>query len=40
MLTIPGDVTHLGFDEALNWQPFNQAPLYVGEETTRTYRLA
>jgi hypothetical protein len=40
MLTIPGDVTYLGFDEALNWQPFNQAPFYTGEQATQTYRLA
>lgn len=40
MLTIPGDVTYLGFDEALNWQAFNQAPFYTGEQATQTYRLA
>lgn len=40
MLTIPGDVTYLGYDEALDWQPFNQAPFYTGVQSTQTYRLA
>ncbi len=40
MLTVPGDVTYLGFDEALDGQPFNQAPFYTGEQSTQTYRLA
>ncbi|OZI39042.1 hypothetical protein CEG14_05770 [Bordetella genomosp. 1] len=39
-LTIPGEETYLGFDEALSWQPFGQAPMYVGESQTQTYRLA
>ncbi|WP_258231375.1 DUF2612 domain-containing protein [Achromobacter pulmonis] len=40
MLTIPGDETFLGYNEALNWQPFNQAPMYTGVQTSQTYRLA
>lgn len=39
MVTIPGGVTHLGYQEALVWQPFNQAPFYTGEQATQTYRL-
>lgn len=40
MLTIPGNETYLGYNEALNWQPFNQAPFYTGVQSTQTYRLA
>lgn len=40
MLTVPGDVTYLGYEEAISWQPFNQAPLYTGAQATQTYRLA
>ncbi|CAB3907664.1 DUF2612 domain-containing protein [Achromobacter dolens] len=40
MLTVPGDVTYLGFTEADSWQPFNQAPFYVGDQATQTYRLS
>lgn len=40
MLTIPGNETYLGYREALNWQPFNQAPFYTGARATQTYRLA
>ncbi|KAG1253446.1 hypothetical protein G6F65_017465 [Rhizopus arrhizus] len=40
MLTIPGNETFLGYNEALNWQPFNQAPFYMGTQATQTYRLA
>lgn len=40
LLTVPGDVTYLGYEEALDWQPFNQAPFFTGEQATQTYRLA
>lgn len=40
MLTVPGDVSYLGYEEAISWQPFNQAPLYIGDQSTQTYRLA
>lgn len=40
MLTIPGDVTYLGYEEAISWQPFNQAPFFTGAQATQTYRLA
>lgn len=40
MLTIPGDATYLGYEEAASWQPFNQAPFYAGIQQTQTYRLA
>lgn len=40
MLTIPGNETFLGYKEAINWQPFNQAPMYTGTRATQTYRLA
>ncbi|CCH04001.1 IS, phage, Tn; Transposon-related functions [Achromobacter xylosoxidans NH44784-1996] len=40
MLTVPGDVTYMGFDEAASWQPFNQATMYTGAQATQTYRLA
>lgn len=40
ILTVPGDVTYLGYAEASSWQPFNQAPMYAGEQATQTYRLA
>jgi len=39
MLTIPGDVMYLGYSEALDWQPFNQAPFFTGVQATQTYRL-
>lgn len=40
MLTVPGNETYLGYNEALDWQPFNQAPFYMGTQATQTYRLA
>lgn len=40
MLTVPGDVSYLGYEEAISWQPFNQAPFFAGEQATQTYRLA
>lgn len=40
MLTVPGDITYLGYEEGLDWQPFNQAPFFTGEQATQTYRLA
>lgn len=39
-LTIPGDLTYLGYQEAASWQPFGQAPLYSGVLPTQTYTLA
>lgn len=39
-LTIPGDLTFLGYQEAVDWQPFGQAPLYPGDQPTETYVLA
>lgn len=40
MLTIPGNETYLGYKEALDWQPFNQAPMFTGVPSTQTYRLS
>ena len=40
MLTVPDDVSYLGYEEAISWQPFNQAPFYAGVQSTQTYRLA
>lgn len=40
MLTVPGDVTYLGYKEAISWQPFDQAPFFTGVEATQTYRLS
>ncbi|CUJ80799.1 DUF2612 domain-containing protein [Achromobacter sp. 2789STDY5608628] len=40
MLTVPGDVSYLGYEEAISWQPFNQAPFFTGVQATQTYRLA
>ena len=30
---------YLGYSEALDWQPFNQAPFFTGVQATQTYRL-
>lgn len=39
-LTIPGDLTYLGYQEATSWQPFGHAPLYSGVLPTQTYTLS
>lgn len=39
-LTIPGDATYFGFDEATDAEPFDQAPFYNGVVSTETYTLA
>lgn len=38
-LTIPGDLSYLGYIEAGDAQPLGQAPFYVAEAPTQTYRL-
>ncbi|MCP8713130.1 DUF2612 domain-containing protein, partial [Streptomyces sp. AC04842] len=38
--TVRGDVTYLGYKEAISWQPFDQAPFFTGVEATQTYRLS
>jgi len=39
MLTVPGDVSYLGFEEAISWKPFDEAPFFAGVQATQTFRL-
>jgi hypothetical protein len=39
-LQIPASVVNFGYNEGLNYQPFGQAPFYVGVPTSNTYLLS